>query len=143
MTITVNVETEWKGEEFTERAEKAAEAGLGRVAALGADLAAQSMPGSGATAVPGPTGRLVYTPSAPGQPPGVRTNRLRGSLTWDRLGRLRAGFGTNVRYGRFLEEGTSRMAARPYLKVAAHRLKSRAQKEFAKGMARALARGSR
>ena len=50
-----------------------------------------------------------------GQGPKVRTGRLRSSITWqldrDALG-LYVDAGTNVPYGRYLEEGTDRM--RPY-----------------------------
>lgn len=53
--------------------------------------------------------------------PNVRTGRLRGSITW-RLGRDARGpyadVGTNVFYGPFVEMGTSRMSARPYLRPA-------------------------
>ncbi len=56
--------------------------------------------------------------SEPGQGPAVRTGRLRGSITWrlgvDELG-LYADVGSNVEYAIFVETGTSRMAARPYL----------------------------
>lgn len=61
------------------------------------------------------------SPSAPGTGPGVRTGRLRGSITW------RPGYdeispyvdvGTAVLYGPYLEFGTSKMAARPYLRPA-------------------------
>lgn len=57
-------------------------------------------------------------PSQPGHGPSVRTGRLRGSITW-RLGEDSAGLyadiGTAVFYAPFVELGTSRMAARPYL----------------------------
>lgn len=60
-------------------------------------------------------------PSEPGQGPGVRTGRLRGSITW-RLGRDAvspyADIGSAVFYAPFLEQGTSRMAARPFLRPA-------------------------
>jgi len=63
----------------------------------------------------------VAPPSAPGQPPAVRTGRLRGSITW-RIGRDAVSpyvdVGTAVAYGLFLEEGTRRMRARPYLRPA-------------------------
>lgn len=56
--------------------------------------------------------------SVPGDGPAVRTGRLRGSITWrlgqDELG-LYADIGTNVEYGPYVELGTSRMAARPFL----------------------------
>lgn len=59
-----------------------------------------------------------YSGSAVGAGPAVRTDRLRGSITWQ-IGRdligLFAVVGTNVFYGPFVERGTSRMAARPFL----------------------------
>ena len=59
--------------------------------------------------------------SLPGSPPHKRTARLQTSITWvlgeDALG-LYAAIGTNVEYGRYLEVGTDRMEARPYLKPA-------------------------
>lgn len=60
-------------------------------------------------------------PAEPGQKPAVRTGRLRGSITW-RLGRdplgLYADIGSSVLYAPYLEFGTSRMEARPYLRPA-------------------------
>lgn len=53
--------------------------------------------------------------------PQVRTGRLRGSITW-RLGQdsdgLYADVGTAVLYGPYLEYGTSRMPAYPFLRPA-------------------------
>jgi hypothetical protein len=60
-------------------------------------------------------------PSPPGQGPGVRTGRLRNSIT-HRLGVDAVGpyvdIGTAVLYGPYLELGTSRMQARPFLSPA-------------------------
>jgi hypothetical protein len=60
-------------------------------------------------------------PSVPGQGPAVRTGRLRGSITW-RIGRdfrgLYADIGSAVLYAPYVELGTSRMEARPYLRPA-------------------------
>jgi HK97 gp10 family phage protein len=60
-------------------------------------------------------------PSQPGTGPAVRTGRLRSSITWQ-LGRdglgLYADIGSSVAYARFVEVGTDRMAARPYLRPA-------------------------
>lgn len=60
-------------------------------------------------------------PSQPGQGPAVRTGLLRSSITW------RPGIdaespyvdvGSAVEYAAFVELGTSRMGARPYLRPA-------------------------
>lgn len=60
-------------------------------------------------------------PSVPGSGPAVRTGRLRSSITWrveaDGTG-LYADIGSAVSYAKFVEMGTERMAARPYLRPA-------------------------
>ena len=60
-------------------------------------------------------------PSVPGSGPSVRTGRLRGSITW-RLGADARGpyadIGSAVFYAPFVELGTSRMEARPFLRPA-------------------------
>lgn len=59
--------------------------------------------------------------SAPGKGPAVRTGRLRASITW-RLGEdvisIYADVGSAVLYAPYVELGTSRMQARPYLRPA-------------------------
>lgn len=60
-------------------------------------------------------------PSTPGHPPAVVTGRLRASITW-RPGRDAISpyvdVGSAVVYAPYVELGTSRMAARPYLRPA-------------------------
>jgi len=60
-------------------------------------------------------------PSAPGESPHLRSGRLRASVTWelgeDAIG-LYAAVGTDVPYGRYLEDGTDTIAPRPWLKPA-------------------------
>jgi len=62
-------------------------------------------------------GKLIYGArrSAPGEPPMKQTGRLQTSVANERTG-LIARVGTNVLYGRWLELGTSQMAARPWLR---------------------------
>lgn len=55
-----------------------------------------------------------FTHSAPGNPPYKQTGRLRASITHEVNG-LVGRVGTNVRYSRFLELGTRKMAPRPFL----------------------------
>ena len=58
-------------------------------------------------------------PSAPGEPPGKDTGRLRASVSHEvDRGKMVARVGTNVVYGKFLELGTRKMAARPWLRKA-------------------------
>lgn len=56
-------------------------------------------------------------PSQPGAPPKKQTGRLRASISYEVAGRM-ARVGTNVKYGRLLELGTRKMAARPWLRRA-------------------------
>lgn len=60
-------------------------------------------------------------PSTPGKPPAVVTGRLRASITWrpglDALSPY-VDIGSAVLYAPYVELGTSRMAARPYLRPA-------------------------
>ena len=58
------------------------------------------------------------SPSAPGSPPGVRSGKLR--TTWHILPSGGGGQGTmaiqsGMHYSGYLEHGTSKMAARPYV----------------------------
>lgn len=65
-----------------------------------------------------PHSRTSYTASAPGEPPAVRTGTLR--MSWgikaegDGDGTYTAGIYSNVHYASYLEDGTSKMAARPF-----------------------------
>jgi hypothetical protein len=62
------------------------------------------------------------SPSAPGAMPGIDTGNLAGSLQkeLDR-GNHKGTYYTNVEYALYLEVGTSRMLARPFLTPAAER----------------------
>lgn len=48
----------------------------------------------------------------------VDTGRLRASITINKLGAFDIEIGTNVEYASYVEEGTSKMPARPYLRPA-------------------------
>jgi hypothetical protein len=70
----------------------------------------------------GPVGRhlarvAVQVESQAKQNCPVDTGRLRGSITWEFFVDDTVGvrIGTNVSYGYFVHEGTSRMAGRPFL----------------------------
>lgn len=67
----------------------------------------------------GKSSRLVYgaNPSAPGEPPHKQRGRLIGSLAFE-ISELLGRVGTNYKVGRWLELGTKRVAARPWLRRA-------------------------
>ncbi len=60
--------------------------------------------------------RAGLDPSRPGEPPKKVTGTLRRGIAQEYMAsRLEARVGTNVPYGKHLELGTRRMAARPWL----------------------------
>ncbi len=65
-----------------------------------------------------------WSHSSPGDPPFKQTGHLRRSIAWEAVSDTVGRVGTNVKYGLYLEMGTSRMAARPYLRprLGANRL---------------------
>lgn len=69
---------------------------------------------------------FVASPAPPGSPPGVRTGRLRASIAWHRQAEARYTITDGVPYGVFLEYGTARMPARPFMTPAAADLAARA-----------------
>ena len=64
-------------------------------------------------------GTVSHSPSVPGSPPAIDTGRLVQSITHSVEevdgSTVEGRVGTNVVYGRMLEEGTSKMAPRPWL----------------------------
>jgi HK97 gp10 family phage protein len=63
---------------------------------------------------------LRYKSSAPGDSPAVQTGHLRRSVQIDRkdVAMLRARVGTDLMYGLYLEVGTRKMQARPWVRPA-------------------------
>lgn len=62
--------------------------------------------------------RPYKTPSRPGEPPRKRTGFLQRAIAYEldeAKGEARVGVKANAKYAGFLELGTSRMAARPFL----------------------------
>lgn len=75
------------------------------------------------------------SPSAPGDPPGVVTGTFRRSITWEideERNELIGRIGTNIEYAIPLEFGTSKMAARPWLRSALEKNKSKIAKMLSK-----------
>jgi hypothetical protein len=77
----------------------------------------------------------LYPPaSSPGEPPAKRSGKLDRSVR-ARPGRAhwiaRAKVVIEVGYGKFLENGTQRMAERPFMRPAIQRLRKNAKKHYA------------
>lgn len=121
---------QWKGEEWMQAVQPAIDHGLFAAASVFADVAVRNQQrlgrvGAGVRINPATgdrrsrlKGKKRWISSLPGEFPGVRTSLLRNSIIAvdpTRLGTPgRAAYGTAVKYGRFLQTGTSRMAARPW-----------------------------
>lgn len=58
---------------------------------------------------------FTVSPSSPGEPPGVDSDALRGSMRSKPDGRMRYLVMDGVEYGVYLELGTEKMAARPFV----------------------------
>ena len=82
----------------------------------------------------GPTGRVYgdHKASMPGYPPNVDTGALIASMNWISLGNFRYKIHDGVIYGAFLEFGTMRMAARPFLSPVFERWYRRDLYDFAR-----------
>lgn len=79
--------------------------------------------------------------SLPGEPPAVQTGHLRRSVTTvieEQGDTIRAKVGPQADYGRHLEFGTSRMAARPFLRPALDEKGDAATQAIRDHIARAL-----
>lgn len=115
----------WRGHEFNTRLKVAVADGLYAAALVGADAAVRVFGTEG-------------NPSRPGGYPGIRTGHLRNSIhavhpravSQRRGGRISAKYGTRVRYGRYLEYGTRRMLARPWLSRTGQKAVPRMRRQF-------------
>ncbi len=58
------------------------------------------------------------SPSSPGEPPGLDTGFLRNSVTVDSVTPMEAIIAPHTDYAEYLEFGTSRMEARPFMRPA-------------------------
>lgn len=71
------------------------------------------------------------SPSSPGQPPGVDTGALRASIRWEKTGALERTIMDGVEYGQYLEDGTSKMAARPFFRPVFDAAQQRIERDAA------------
>lgn len=79
--------------------------------------------------------------SRPGDPPNTDTGRLVQSIKFDFPEDGVGVVGSNLRYARDLEFGTSKMAARPWLSTAVANTARQVDKIFAKWMEKAYRKG--
>lgn len=125
---------DWRGEDYiaevnrtvAQRVEAAAFYLVSRIreniSTSGTKVASEKSIGTGVIGQAGKTyrkGRRIYgaTRSAPGGFPYKQTGRLRQSISQQHFPEeLKSLVGTALSYGRFLELGTAKMAARPFLR---------------------------
>lgn len=79
-----------------------------------------------------------HVPSRPGEPPNQDTGVLANNIEAVMLGPLRAAATSNASYSKPLEFGTSKMAARPFMRPAAAKVKPRVQKLVAQAISKAI-----
>ena len=82
-------------------------------------------------------GSVVHVASAPGEPPAIDTGALANSLRTAQLAPLRYAVQASTAHARYLYEGTSRMAPRPFLEPEARELLPEIQREVARVVRRA------
>jgi HK97 gp10 family phage protein len=63
-------------------------------------------------------GSVTVVASQAGYPPNVDTGTLRASIRWERSGHLERTVMDGVEYGIYLEDGTERIAPRPFMRPA-------------------------
>ena len=73
-----------------------------------------------------------HVPSAPGEPPNRDTGTLQNHIETTMPGPLLAEVRSNAEYAAALELGTSKMAARPYLRPARDKMRRKIQNLFAR-----------
>jgi HK97 gp10 family phage protein len=77
-------------------------------------------------------GARTHKASSPGEYPNTDTGALVRSIYWRMVNTLTAHVGTPILYGKYLEYGTSKMAARPFIKPTWADMKQRSQTLFNK-----------
>jgi len=75
-----------------------------------------------------------HVPSAPGQPPNQDTGVLGGNIETTRAGKLRVRVTSKAGYSSALEFGTSKMAARPFMRPARDKMRPQAEALVAKAV---------
>lgn len=135
--------------EFFALIEKAADGGLKAATQMLDQIIAKSMPNAPMADGAGGWTQSTRFHSIPGDPPFSQTNTVKGAVTHGKISKLvwaaglRAGAvkavvngkRTGPDYSLWLEFGTSRMGARPFLRPAINNNKAKIAKEFNRGFA--------
>ena len=79
-------------------------------------------------------GRTFTRPACPGKPPAVDTGTLRASMRQERSGKLERTVYTGVEYAEYLELGTPKVRARPFLAPQFERAGRTMERELKKGL---------
>jgi HK97 gp10 family phage protein len=83
-------------------------------------------------------GKRFHTASAPGEFPNTDTGALVNSMRWEARGPFNVIWGAFISYAKFLELGTSRMAARPFIRPTFEKLLPKASERVANAINAAL-----
>lgn len=81
-----------------------------------------------------------HLPSRPGEPPNFDTGFLAGAIIAEQTGPLTAEIGALAPYSAALEFGTSKVAARPFLRPARDKNLDKAQRRLAQQIERLISR---
>ena len=145
-SVKVTIKGEKKLKDALRRAVDGASGGLRTAIARGAaELQAEAVKtirGGTRSGVIVQRGGKPHQRSAPGEPPKTDTGRLVASIfaevTDDGRDRVSAEVGTDLAYGGWLEDGTLKMPARPWLQPTFERLKERIVERIRKAARRGL-----
>lgn len=107
----------WHGDEVRRKIRREMERRIAAASIVVLNHARTLISISGTGGAPGSKRSYGSNPSAPGEPPHKQFGHLRRSVAREVVG-LVGRVGTNLRYGRYLEFGTKKMAARPWLRRA-------------------------
>lgn len=82
--------------------------------------------------------RRSHKASAPGQAPATDLGRLVGSIRYEKASQMRATVGAYAVYAAYLEFGTRKMAARPFMRPAAEKVRASFERRIRKAVAEAV-----
>jgi len=136
---------EWHGKEYQAKIEKGMQRNMDRAAITLVSIVRNSFGDSGVTGtISGATrSQRAANRSKPGAPPHVDTGHLKANVAWMKdvarplVRKVGTGVGNakSVGYAMWLEFGTKRMAARPFLRPALKKHKTKLKREITRPIA--------